>query len=304
MTDDPYKALGLSPQATQDEIRKAYRKLAKKYHPDLNPGDSAAEEKFKQVSQAFDLLGDEEKRRRYDRGEIDAQGQERPQHRFYRDYADAGGDHPYASRAGFEDFGEADIFSQFFRRGGSERFRNVRMRGADVAYQLRVDFLDAICGARRTLTLPDGSSMEINIPAGVEDGQVLRVRGKGSPGLNGGEPGDALIELEIGEHPMFRREGNDIHVDLPITIDEAVLGGKVEVPTPTGPVTMTVPAGADSGRTLRLKGKGVQGRTRGDEFVHLNVVLPERIDPELESFMRGWRDQHRYDPRKPMKGAA
>jgi DnaJ-class molecular chaperone len=305
LSEDPYKVLGLSRQASQDDIQKAYRKLAKKHHPDLNPGDRAAEEKFKQVSQAYDLLGDEEKRRRFDRGEIDAQGQERPEHRFYREYADAGADHPYASRAGFEDFADADIFSQFFRRGGGgERFRNVRMRGADVAYHLRVDFLDAVRGARRTLTLPDGSSMEISIPAGVEDGEVLRVRGKGSPGLNGGEAGDALIELEIAEHPVFRREGQDIHVELPITLDEAVLGGKVEVPTPMGPVTMTIPARADSGRTLRLRGKGVQGRAKGDELVHLKVVLPERIDPELESFMRRWREQHRYDPRKPMKGAA
>jgi len=305
LSDDPYKVLGLNRQASQDDIQKAYRKLAKKHHPDLNPGDRSAEEKFKQVSQAYDLLGDEEKRRRFDRGEIDAQGMERPQHRYYREYADAAADHPYASRAGFDDFADSDdIFSQFFTRGGGDRFRNVRMRGGDIRYHLRVDFLDAVRGARRTLTLPDGSPMDIEIPAGVEDGQVLRVRGKGAPGLNGGEPGDALIEMEIGEHPVFRREGRDIHVDLPISIDEAVLGGKVEVPTPTGNVTMTVPAGASSGRTLRLRGKGVQGRNKGDELVHLSVVLPERIDPELEDFMRRWREQHRYDPRRPMKGAA
>lgn len=304
LVEDPYKVLGLNRQASQDDIQKAYRKLAKKHHPDLNPGDRTAEEKFKQVSQAYDLLGDEEKRRRFDRGEIDAQGQERPQHRYYREYADAGADHPYASRAGFEDFADTeDIFSQFFTRSG-ERFRNVRMRGGDVRYHLRVDFLDAVRGARRTLTLPDGASMDIEIPAGVEDGQVMRVRGKGAPGLNGGEPGDALIEFEIGDHPVFRREGQDIYIDLPITLDEAVLGGKVEVPTPMGPVTMTIPAGSSSGRTLRLRGKGVQGRAKGDELVRLSVVLPERIDSELENFMRRWRDQHRYDPRKPMKGAA
>ena len=241
MSDDPYKVLGLNRQASQDDIQKAYRKLAKKHHPDLNPGDRSAEENFKQVSQAYDLLGDEEKRRRFDRGEIDAQGMERPQHRYYREYADAGADHPYASRAGFDDFADADdIFSHFFTRGGGDRFRNVRMRGGDIRYHLRVDFLDAVRGARRTLTLPDGSPLEIEIPAGVEDGQVLRVRGKGAPGLNGGEPGDALIEMEIGEHPVFRREGRDIHVDLPISLDEAVLGGKVEVPSTLPPRLLTI----------------------------------------------------------------
>lgn len=304
MSEDPYKVLGLTRQASQDDIQKAYRRLAKKHHPDLNPGDRSAEEKFKQVSAAYDLLGDEEKRRRFDSGEIDAQGAERPQSRFYRHYADAGADHPYASRAGFDDLADEEIFSQFFRRGAGERFRSPRMQGADVSYHLRVDFLDSVRGARRTLTLPDGTSVELTIPAGVEDGQVLRVRGRGAPGANGGAAGDALIELEVAEHPVFRREGSDIHVELPIALDEAVLGAKVEVPTPTGPVTMTVPAGSDSSRTLRLRGRGVQGPTKGDELVHLTVVLPEQIDPDLEAFMRRWREQHRYDPRKAMKGAA
>ena len=299
LNEDPYKVLGLSSDATQDEIQKAYRRLAKKHHPDLNPGDRAAEEKFKQVSAAYDLLGDEEKRRRFDRGEIDAQGAERPRHRYYRAYADAAADHPYASRTGFQDFADEDIFAQFFSQGG-ERFREVRMRGADLRVHLRIDFLDAVRGARRTLTLPDGTSMNLNIPAGVEDGQVLRLRGKGAAGVNGGEPGDALIELEIGTHPFFSREGRDIHLDLPVTLDEAILGGKIEVPTPTGRVTMTVPAGANTGRTLRLRGKGVQGKPKGDELVHLKIVLPERIDPELEPFMRSWREQHRYDPRQAM----
>jgi DnaJ-class molecular chaperone len=292
---DPYTVLGVKKNASQDDIQKAYRRLAKKLHPDLNPGNKQAEEQFKEVSAAYDLLGDADKRARYDRGEIDASGAERPQQRYYRDFADGAGS-PYANDAGFADFaGADDILSQIFGREGRA---NIRMRGSDVHYRLELDFLDAINGGKRQITLPDGSVLDVNIPAGTHDGQILRLRGKGRPGIGGGPPGDALVEIEVRPHRIFTRKGDDIHVDLPISLSEAVLGGKVKVPTPSGPVTMTAPKWSNTGTVLRLKGKGVPrvDGSKGDEFVTLKVMLPEKPDPELEKFVAQWRGA--YTPRQ------
>ena len=288
MPADPYKVLGVNKDASAGEIQKAYRRLAKKLHPDLNPGNKKAEEQFKEVSAAYALLSDPEKRARFDRGEIDASGQERPQQRYYRDFADAGASRTYSSGAGFADFADEDLFAEIFGRRGRA---NLRMRGSDVHYQLEVDFLDAINGAKRQITLPDGAALEVTIPPGTRDGQMLRLRGKGRPGLGGGPPGDALIEIAVRPHPLFIRKGDDIHVELPIPLDQAVLGGRVTVPTPTGPVTMMVPKWSNSGSVLRLKGKGVprRGGVRGDELVTLKVMLPERPDPELEKLIAQWR---------------
>jgi DnaJ-class molecular chaperone len=292
---DPYTVLGVKRNASQDDIQKAYRRLAKKFHPDLNPGNKQAEEQFKEVSAAYDLLGDADKRARYDRSEIDASGTERPQQRFYRDFAEGGS--PYASDAGFADFAADDILSQFFGREGRT---NIRMRGSDVHYRLELDFLDAINGGKRQITLPDGSILDVNIPPGASDGQVLRLRGKGRPGMGGGRPGDALVEIEVRPHRVFTRKGDDIHVDLPISLSEAVLGGKVRVPTPTGSVTMTLPKWSNTGTVLRLKGKGVPRIDgKGDEFVTLKVMLPEKPDPELETFVAKWHGA--YSPRQAME---
>jgi DnaJ-class molecular chaperone len=295
---DPYSVLGVKKDASQDEIQKAYRRLAKKLHPDLNPGNKRAEEQFKEASAAYDLLSDADKRARFDRGEIDASGAERPQRRYYRDFAEGGGS-PYSNDAGFADFAASDdILSQIF--GGEGRF-NMRMRGADVHYGLELDFLDAINGGKRQITLPDGSVLDVNIPPGTRDGQILRLRGKGRPGNRGGPPGDALIEIHVRPHRIFVRKGDDIHIDLPISLSEAVLGGKVRVPTPSGPVTMTVPRWSNTGTVLRLKEKGVprvEG-SRGDEFVTLRVMLPEKPDPELEKFVANWRGA--YSPRQAME---
>jgi DnaJ-class molecular chaperone len=294
---DPYTTLGVKKEASQDEIQKAYRRLAKKLHPDLNPGNKQAEEKFKEVSAAYDLVGDVEKRARYDKGEIDASGAERPQQRYYRDFAEGGSQ--YTSDAGFADFaGADDILSQIFGREGRT---NITMRGSDVHYRLELDFLDAINGGKRQITLPDGSVLDVNIPAGTRDGQVLRLRGKGRPGIGGGPPGDALVEIEVRPHRIFTRKGDDIHVDLPISLSEAVLGGKVKVPTPTGSVTMTVPKWSNTGTVLRLKGKGVPrvDGSKGDELVMLKVMLPEKPDPELEKFVAQWRGA--YTPRQAME---
>jgi DnaJ-class molecular chaperone len=301
LSGDPYQTLGVKKDASQAEIQKAYRSLAKKLHPDLNPGNKSAEEKFKDVSAAYDLVGDPDKRARFDRGEIDASGAERPPHGFYRDFAERGGANPYTSDAGFEDFADADdILSQIFGREGRA---NVRMRGGDVHYRLALDFLDAINGAKRQVTLPDGSVLEVAIPPGTRDGQILRLRGKGRPGIGGGAAGDALVEIEVRPHRIFTRKGDDIHVELPISLGEAVLGGKVKVPTPSGPVTMTVPKWSNTGTVLRLKGKGAPRPEggRGDEFITLKVVLPEKPDPELEKFVAQWRSAKVHGPREAME---
>jgi DnaJ-class molecular chaperone len=293
---DPYTVLGVKKDASQDEIQRAYRRLAKKLHPDLNPGNKQAEERFKEVSAAYDLLGDPDKRARFDRGEIDASGMERPRQRYYRDFAEGGA---YASDAGFEDFaGVDDILSQMFGREGRA---NIRMRGSDAHYRLELDFLDAINGGKRQITLPDGSALDVNIPPGTRDGQILRLRGKGRPGMGGGAPGDALVEIEVRPHRIFTRKGDDIHVDLPISLGEAVLGGKVKVPTPSGTVTMTIPKWANTGTVLRLRGKGVPriDGSRGDEFVTLKVMLPEKPDPELEKFVAHWRGA--YSPHQALE---
>jgi DnaJ-class molecular chaperone len=295
LSDNPYDVLGVKPDVSVEELQKAYRRLAKQFHPDLNPGNPQAEEQFKHVSAAYDLLGDPEKRARFDRGEIDASGAERPTQRFYRDFA-AGADHPYASSAGFDDFLGDDVLAELLRRGGRA---NVRMRGKDVHYRLPVDFLDAVNGATRRITLTDGGTLDVTIPRGASDGQVLRLRGKGAPGVGGGPAGDALVELEVRPHRLFKRDGDDIRLELPISLAEAVLGGKVEVPTPTGPVTMTVPKGSSTGKTLRLRGKGVPRRdgSRGDLYVALHVMLPEN-DPALEAFVRDWSAGHAHNPRR------
>lgn len=297
---DPYATIGVSRDASQAEVQAAYRRKAKKLHPDLNPGNAQAEQDFKELSAAYEILRDEDKRGRFDRGEIDATGAEAAERRYYRDFADAeAGGGTYDSGAGFGDFGSDDIFAEFFsrrRRGG------FRQRGADVRYSLEIDFLEAVNGGTRQITLPEGQTLEIRIPPGARDGQLLRLRGKGGAGDGGAEPGDALIELHIRPHPFYRRDGNDIRLDLPISLREAVLGGKVRVPTPAGPVMASVPEHSSSGRTLRLKGKGVAGRDgkRGDVYASLKIVLPDQPDPELKAFVTGWSAGKDHNPRKAM----
>ncbi len=308
MSEDPYKVLGVARDASQDAIRKAYRKLAKEAHPDLNPGDKNAEDRFKAISGAYDIVGDADKRAPFDRGEIDASGTERPsQQDFYRQYADADGGSRYQSSAGFDDFADlSDLFSDMFQRtgrGGGNRGSR-QMRGQDLRYQLPVDFLDAVNGAKRRVTMPDGKTLDIAVPPGTRSGQTLRLKGKGMPGMNGAPDGDALVEIQVGGHPLFERDGDDIVVELPISIDEAVLGGKVAVPTITGKVNITIPRGASSGQTLRLRGKGVpagRNRAAGDQRVKLKIVMPPEIDDDLETFMTSWRESHAYKPRGGMK---
>lgn len=296
--NDPYQILGVDRTASAAEIQKNYRKLAKKLHPDLNPGDKAAEEKFKEVAAAYDLLGDAKKRERFDNGEIDASGAERPQHQFYRDFARSDDGDPYASNSGFSDFMDSDdALAELLRRGQQAR---ANRRGEDLHFRLAVDLADSISGANKRLTLPDGGTLDVKIPPGLIDGQTLRLKGKGMPGAGTGGPGDALIEVEVLPDLRFTRDGDDILTELPVSLSEAVLGGQVRVPTPTGYVTMSVPKGSNSGTTLRLRGKGLPRRDggSGDELVKLKVVLPKTADPELEAFVSNWAKGKEFNPRE------
>jgi DnaJ-class molecular chaperone len=303
---DLYKVLGVAQDASDEDIRKAYRKLAKENHPDLNPGNAEAERRFKEIAAAYDILGDPEKRKRYDAGEIDESGAERPARKFYREYAEAEPSFKYERRGGLGGFeGLGDIFSDLFgraRHGGAPGGgAQVRMRGGDVRYSLTVDFLEAVNGAKKRVDMPDSRSLDITIPPGVQDGQTLRLKGQGMPGLGGGPPGDALIEITVRPHPVFRWEGNDIKSVVLITLKEALAGGTARVESVTGPVDVKIPKGSNSGRILRLRGKGApdpQSSRRGDHLVEIRVVLPDKQDAELERFITEWEAKHPYDPRK------
>jgi DnaJ-class molecular chaperone len=285
--------------ASADEIRKAFRKLAKQHHPDANPGNAASEEKFKRLSAAFDLLGDPDKRRKFDAGEIDADGREIQRGFSGGPFGRGGGPNPFghgggARTADFENIDLGDILGDIFggRRGGG-----FASRGADVRATLEIDLEDAILGAKRRVTFPDGRTLDISIPAGATSGQVLRLKGQGAPGRAG--PGDALIELILRPHPRFRREGEVLMMDVPISVPDAVLGGKVQAPTPDGPVTLNVPKGSNTGSTLRLRRRGLAdalGR-RGDLLARLVVTLPENFDDALEKFSEEWRRDRPYTPR-------
>ena len=287
MGNDPYEALGLSKKATAEDIKKAYRKLVRTSHPDLHPDDSGAESRFKAISAAYDILKDPETRARFDAGEIDNMGIEQPQRQYYRDFAGAP-DNAYQQGRGFgSDADPADFFAEILRnRGrasGGDRFseQGFVATGGHTRYTLVVPFMDAVRGAETYITLPDGQNIMVKIPQGTEDGQTLRLRGKGAPGYGGGAAGDALITISLRAHPVFRREGDDILMTLPITFDEAILGGKVTAPTIDGPVGLTIPQGVKADRVMRLRGRGVTraGRkTSGDQLVALKIVVPSDID--------------------------
>jgi DnaJ-class molecular chaperone len=297
---DPYAALGVSRTASGDDVRKAYRKLAKELHPDVRPNDKSAEERFKRATAAFNLLSDADLKTRFDRGEIDADGNERA-----ASFSGAsargpgGGPRSGAYAAGGESvFDLGDIFSDLFSGGGQgPRPSHGRVRGRDIRFPLNVDFLDAVIGGRRRVQLSEGGrTLDVTIPPGVESGQTLRLKGQGGPGMNGGPPGDALVELRVREHPYFRRDGDNIHMDMPISLAEAIDGARIQAPTPAGPVTLTIPPGANTGMVLRLKGKGVGGT--GDQFVRLQVSLPDPVDEDLKKFVRKWPGRDKT-PQRP-----
>jgi DnaJ-class molecular chaperone len=296
---DPYAALGLGRTATADDIRRAYRKLAKELHPDVRPGDKQAEERFKRATAGFNLLSDPVTKSRFDRGEIDADGNERMafgSRGHARQGARASAGAGAGPGAGAE-FDLGDIFSDLFGSGMGGGARSYgRMRGRDIRFTLDIEFIDAINGAKRRVSLAEGRTLDVAIPPGVESGQVLRLKGQGGPGVQGGPPGDALVELNVRPHAIFKREGQDVHMDLNVSLTEAVEGARVQAPTPSGPVALTIPAGANSGMTLRLKGKGVAGQ--GDQFVRLLVHLPDNLDDELKKFVKKWGKRD-YTPPRP-----
>lgn len=286
---DPYDILGVPRGAPADDIKAAYRRLARDNHPDRHPNDTAAAERFKDISAAYGLLSDPEKRRRFDAGEIDAQGQERAQ-----------GWGGFRGRSPFDDLfrhhkARAGGFGAGF--GGGQR---PRAPGANVSYTLKVSFRDAAVGAKRRVAMTNGKHFYVTVPAGTEDGQVLRLKGQGMPGMGGGPAGDAHVEIQVTPDDVFSRDGNDILCDLPVSLNEAVLGGKVDVPTIHGTVTMGVPANANTGTKMRLKGRGIKPPRgeAGDQYVTLKVVLPEKPDAEFTEFVRQWTARHPYSPRK------
>ena len=301
MAQDPYETLGLSRTATQDDVRTAFRNIAKKHHPDLNPGDKAAEDRFKAANTANEILSDPDRRAKFDRGEIDAAGQEKaPERPFYRDYAQGDAGSRYYNSGGINPEDLGDIFGDFFANqgGGGTRPR----KGADRRCRLEVPFLSAINGATERLTLPSGETLDVRIPPGIDDGQVLRLRGKGDAGRSGGAEGDALIEVSVAAHPFFRRVGKNVEMDLPVTLAEAALGGKVGVPTPRGEVQLTIPAHSDAGTRLRLRGRGVADA--GDLYVTLTLVAGP-TDAALDAALREWRGRHEgFDPRAGLRRSA
>ena len=308
---NPYTLLGVSKTASQDEIKQAYRKLARKMHPDLNPNDPKAEDRFKEISGAYDILSDPEKRKRFDAGELDEHGKERPGY----GYGAYGGGNPFggADNNGFSgfnfDFGAGqtkggrkrakfDFFSDIFNGagyGGEDIFSGMKNRssrklqGENLNYDLTVSFLDAALGKEKEILLPNGKVLNIRIPAGTTDKTILRLKGQGAAGIGGGAKGDALIHISVQPHPHFTRSDNDILLNVPVTLKEAVLGAKVTIPTLEGKVALTVPANSNSGSVLRLRGKGIKsGGKTGDLLVKLYIVLPDKPDNELTQFMREW----------------
>ncbi len=272
MSWDPYSALGVARSASEDEIKRAYRQKAKALHPDLHPGDEGKAEAFKRATAAFDLLGDREKRRRFDRGEIDADGNERG----------FGGPSPFAGGAQGDPF--EDILSTIF--GGRGRRGPGPRKGRDIRYRVEIDFKDAVAGARRRMTMADGRALDVNIPAGVETGTMLRLKSQGEPSPAGGPPGDALLEVTVRDGGVWTRDGDDLRMTVGAPLETMVLGGGVSVQTPTGAVTLKVPDGSNTGAVLRLKGKGVQRPGRaGDLYVRLEIVLDDPADPDLRRLL-------------------
>jgi DnaJ-class molecular chaperone len=294
---DPYKLLGVQRGDTADTIRAAFRKLAKKHHPDVNPGRPEAGERFKEIGAAYDLLSDPDKRARYDRGEIDETGAERaptpPPRDFYRAHAEAPGGGKYRAETAIDPEDLEALFGTFNFGGGGRPGRPAR--GADAQYALTVSFLDAARGTQRRITLPDGRTLDVTIPAGLADGSVLRLRGQGGPGRGEGAPaGDALVEISVAPHPLFRRQGNDILLRLPVTLREAVLGASIDVPTIEGRVRLAIPPGSGTGTKLRLRKRGILG---GNQVVELDVVVPPGEEPALAAFLKSWTPRQEFDPR-------
>ncbi len=312
---DPYQVLGVSRSASADDIKKAYRRLAKEHHPDLTAGKGGDEDRFKELSAAYAILSDPARRARYDRGEIDGSGADRYTDRSAAYRAYTARNRPGGASAGAEgDFGFSaeDFFHDIFGRrrretngtagaGASSGGARVKAKGTDIAYSVSVPFLDAAVGSKRRISLSNGKSIEVNIPPGTEDQQKLRLKGQGLPGLGGGVDGDAIVEVLVEPHPFFVRQDGDIHLEIPVTLNEAILGASIRVPTVHGAVAVKVPPGSNTGSVLRLRGKGVvsqKTKQQGDQYVKLKVILPDPPDRELVQFMERWAATRSYDVRR------
>jgi DnaJ-class molecular chaperone len=325
---DPYEILGVARSANAAEVKSAFRKLAKKLHPDANKHDPKAASRFAELNAAYEIVGDKDKRKAFDAGEIDAEGKPRAQgfEGFGRQPGGFGqqggfetftwgseGAHAAGGRAGARGFGGfEDILKDVFgargaagrggRAGGGVHFEPEDFgaaTGRDIAAALSITLPEAAKGVKKRVQLPTGKEVEVKIPAGLDEGQQIRLKGQGLPGAGG--PGDLLITVSVTPHPLFQRDGADLRLDLPVTLYEAVLGGKVRVPTLEGAVELAIPAGTNSGRTFRLKGRGFPGKERkGDLLASVRIVLPEGHDHDLEELMRKWREAKPYDPRKDM----
>lgn len=314
---DPYTVLGVAKSASADDIKKAYRRLAKQFHPDQS-SDPKAKDRFAEVGTAYEILGDEKKRGAFDRGEIDAEG--KPKFHGFEGFGGGAGSGGGRGFEGFEfnfgggnsrgrgGFDAGDIFADLFGGGARSAGRSgnfgggTPIRGEDVQAQVLVSLADSVHGTKARVTLPTGRELEVSVPPGIEDGKQIRLKGQGQAGVRGGSTGDALVTVRIGKHPFFRAEGSDLRLDLPITLYEAVLGAKVNVPTLEGKVELNVPAGTDGSRTLRLRGKGLSagGSRRGDLLVALRIVLPDGAASTLNDLARKMAGEHPYDPRKTL----
>lgn len=290
---DPYAILGVSKDASQEEIKKKYRKLAKKYHPDLNPGNKEAEKKFKEVSHAFDLIGTSEARAKFDRGETDEQMQQKYEEfsqgrknrsTFYNTQQD-GGRYSYSFA---DDLGGEDFFENLFGKSRGRR----QKKGEDLTYKMEIDFKEAALGGERKITLPNGKNLQLKIPAGIEEGKKLRFKGLGEDG------GDVYIEISIKPLLGFKRIGNDIEVELPVSFIEAIMGAEIKVPTLEGDIMLKIPSGVSTGSKLRIKGRGAgSGKNRGHEMVILKVMTPKHVDPGLKQAIEKLKSQFDYNPR-------
>ncbi len=296
---DPYTTLGVQKTASENDIKKAFRSLAKKYHPDLNPGNKASEQKFKEINEAYSMIGTKEAREKFDRGETinegsynDASGTRSGP--FYRDFQDGGGRYSYYYEGDADDI-LSSLFGGLGAKGG-----DMNIHGQDHVYKMDVDIKDAVHGAEREIVMPDGKRLKIKIPPGIEEGAKLRFKGQGGAGRGKGKPGDAYVVISIMPSDIFKLAEKDIETDLSITLDEAVNGSKINVPTIDGTVLLTIPAGVNTGTKLRIKGKGMPvrgGKGRGDQIVNLKIVLPDTIDSQFKDFIKNWSKNHPYNPR-------
>ena len=294
---NPYEILGVSKTSTDDEIKKAYRKLAKKYHPDLNPNNKEAEQNFKKVSAAYSLIGTKEAREKYEKGELDEQfaGAQFRSGPFYNESQDGGGRYTH-----YFDGDDEDILKSFFS-GFTGKGGRIDMPGQDHLYKMEIDLKDAVLGAEREIMLSGGTRLKVRIPAGIEEGAKLRFKEQGGHGIGKGKPGDAYVEVSFRPSKEFKKSGSNLEIEIPISLDEAVNGLKIKVPTIEGDVLLNIPPGANTGTKLRIKGKGLphqHGKGRGDQIVVLKVLLPEQTDSEFNEFIRKWSSDHPYNPRE------